>query len=290
MLLAGCAAPASATQADSIQISGGTIDLNLSPLPAGLSRDQLLDWIKTAAKAASTYYGRFPVKRVTLEIQVNANAHGIRGRTFDGRRIEMGLGPDATPADLKDDWVLTHEMFHLAFPDMGDRHQWMNEGLSTYLEPIARARIGTLSPEYVWRETVEGVPRGQPEPADRGLDHTHTWGRTYWGGCLFWLLADVRIREQTQQKSSLQDALRAILDAGGDGSQDWPVSKVIEIADRATATHVLRDLYNDMADRPVTVDLDALWKRLGVQYRRDKVTFDDAAPSAAIRKAIASRK
>jgi hypothetical protein len=39
--------------------------------------------------------------------------------------------------------------------------------------------------------------RGEPGPGDGGLDDTDSWGRTYWGGALFCLLADVRFRERT---------------------------------------------------------------------------------------------
>jgi hypothetical protein len=275
-----------ASDPNSIQISGGLIDIELASKPAAVSNEQLMTWIRTAARAVSTYYGRFPVKRVTLEISTDARKHRINGRTYDGRRITLDFGPDVNAADLSDDWILTHEMFHLAFPDLGDEHEWMNEGLSTYLEPIARARIGTLSPQRVWHDMVEGMPQGLPEENDRGLDRTHTWGRTYWGGCLFWLLADIRIREQTNQHHALDDALRAILDAGGDGSVTWPVSRVIESGDRATGTHVLRDLYDQEAMKPDRVDLDALWKQLGVMKMGNIVVFDDAAPLASIRKAI----
>jgi hypothetical protein len=45
-----------------------------------------------------------------------------------------------------------------------------------------------------------------------------------------------------------------------------------------------------MGRRPLAVDLPALWKKLGVVPRPDGgVTFDDAAPQAAIRRAITAR-
>jgi hypothetical protein len=40
---------------------------------------------------------------------------------------------------------------------------------------------------------VSGMPQGEPQRGDRGLDGTHTWGRTYWGGAMFCLLTDVEI-------------------------------------------------------------------------------------------------
>ncbi len=42
---------------------------------------------------------------------------------------------------------------------------------------MARARAGLLKPQRVWGDLVEGLPQGQPEAGDQGLDHTHTWGR-----------------------------------------------------------------------------------------------------------------
>jgi hypothetical protein len=39
----------------------------------------------------------------------------------------------------------------------------------------------------------------------------------------------------------------------------------------------------------VTVDLDKLWRQLGVEKKGDTVVFHDEAPDAAIRKAITAR-
>jgi hypothetical protein len=50
---------------------------------------------------------------------------------------------------------------------------------------------------------------------------------------------------------------------------------------------VLEEQYKRMASAPVTIDLDALWKKLGViRTGDDQVRFDDSAPDAVIRKAI----
>jgi hypothetical protein len=272
-----------------LNISGGAIEIALASKPAGVSQDQIVNWIGTAARAVSGYCGKFPVKRVTIDISMEGDGHDVSGRTYDGRRIEIGLPKDLTQADLADDWIMTHEMFHLAFPDLAEKHLWMNEGLSTYLEPIARARIGTLTPERVWKDVVEGMPNSQPEPGDRGLDQTHTWGRTYWGGCLYWLLADIEIREQTHGHKSLEDVIRTVLDAGGDGSQQWKINRVIAVGDAATGTKVLSDLYEQMARKSKSTDLGELWKKLGIRYQEGRVTFDDTAPLAEVRRSITAR-
>jgi predicted metalloprotease with PDZ domain len=182
---------------------------------------------------------------------------------------------------------MTHEMFHLAFPTLDRRYLWMMEGLSDYLEPVARARAGQIRAEDAWREFVEGLPQGLPAAGDRGLDKTHTRERVYWGGNLYWLLADVRIRARTNNQHSVDDAIRAILRAGGDGGAYWPLDRVLATGDKATGTTVLQNLYDELGPKPESVDLDALWHRLGIKYNSvTGVRFDDTAPWATIRGSI----
>lgn len=273
-----------------LTIAGGTIDVRFTGRPGtiGMNRAAILQWIETAAVATSRYCGRFPVKNVRVEVRGGPGRVG-NGWTYGGRLIRIRVGTASKQADLDDDWVMTHEMFHLAFPDLADNHDWMEEGLSTYLEPLARARIGTLTPEKVWGDMVEGLPRGLPPAGDRGLDRTRDHGRIYWGGCLYWFLADVEIRKKTDGRKSLDDAIRAILDAGGDGSADWEIDRVISVGDRATGTAVLREMYDRMGGKPDRPDLDALWRDLGVVYRRGRVTLDDKAPLATVRAAMTAR-
>jgi hypothetical protein len=143
-----------------------------------------------------------------------------------------------------------------------------------------------MTAEKVWGEMRRDMPQGLPATGDRGLDRTHTWGRTYWGGAFFCLMADVEIRKQTANARGLQDALRAINRAGGTIEVDWPLERAIEIGDKATGGKTLAELYSKMAFQPVVIDLDQLWEQLGVLRTRGGVTLDDDAPLAAIRRAI----
>jgi predicted metalloprotease with PDZ domain len=130
------------------------------------------------------------------------------------------------------------------------------------------------------------MPRGLPAAGDRGLDNTHTWGRTYWGGAMFCLLADVEIRQHTHNRMGLQDALRAILKASGGLAADWPIERVLRTGDAAVGGTVLADLYARYKDAAVTPDLMALWKQLGVEPDGATVRLNDAAPLADVRRAI----
>jgi hypothetical protein len=276
-----------------IHAGGASIRLDVAPGPLDLSRSQIIDWVQTAARAVSEYYGRFPVSRDRVLIIPVADRRGVlTGTTWGGvdgfpAFSQMRLGEHTTGRDLVDDWTMTHEFVHTALPSLSRDHHWLEEGLATYVEPIARAQIGTLTPEFVWQETVKGMPQGEPQPGDHGLDQTHTWANTYWGGALFCMIADIKIREATDNKKGLQDALRGILAAGGSIAVDWPIDKVLSAADRASGTTVLADLYHQMANQSfASIDLDALWKQLGIEPQNQSVTFDNQAPLAAIRKAI----
>jgi hypothetical protein len=271
-----------------LEIGGGKIEVIFASTLGEPLRPLLLDWVTSSARAVTVYYGQFPVSRLQLRVRF-FDGRGVRGgRTtgWDGASISIAVGRASTTSDFTGDWVLTHEMVHLAFPSVSEEHHWIEEGSATYIEPIARARAGDLTPEKVWGDLIDGLPQGLPRPGDRGLDFTPTWGRTYWGGALFCLLADIEIRKRTANKKGLEDALRAILKAGGTIESDWPLTRTLETGDRATGVPVLRELYDRMKGSAAPVDLNALWKELGVERRNGKTEFNDGAPLAAIRKAV----
>jgi len=282
--------PAQENSADAttLKVSSATIDVTLPEQPMKLSRDELLGWVKTSATTVANYYGHFPVPHLTLKMRSTSGSSVRHGVTYpkDGGLIFISVGRGADIAATKEDWVLVHEMIHLAFPSMSDDQHWIEEGISTYVEPVARAREGGLSVNEVWRTFVRDMPKGEPGPDDHGLDNTHTWGRTYWGGAIFCLLADVRIRERTKNRKGLEDALRGINRGGGNINEDWDIGKTLAMGDKATGTTVLRDLYNEMRDKPDPIDLDQLWTKLGIQMKDGSVAFNDQAPEANIRKAI----
>ncbi|MGB8581954.1 MAG: hypothetical protein WCD47_14105 [Candidatus Sulfotelmatobacter sp.] len=272
-----------------IMAPGGVIDVFTASGAGGPAPEDLIGWVNAASKSVSTYFGRYPVPHVAVRI-TTTEGRGVRnGRTFGSpvALITISVGRQTTLAHLKADWTMTHEMVHLAFPSVAERHHWIEEGIATYVEPIARVQSGILEPSQMWSDLIRDLPQGLPREGDEGLDRTHTWGRTYWGGALFCLLADVEIHQQTHNQKGLEDALRGILAAGGNITKDWPLERALRVGDEATGTHVLENLYEDMKDKPVTVDLTSLWKELGVlRSPNGDISFIDDAPLASVRKSI----
>ena len=296
LLLAGaflCAvAPAAADQSGDylrtqvLESGSARLEVQISPEAPAVPPDSVIKWVAEAAQALSNYYGRFPVKKVKIEINTGGRGRVGQGVSYFGRLIKIHLGRATREEDLRNDWELTHEMVHLSFPQLDDSYNWMEEGLATYVEPIARARIGLVSNEKYWKDLLWGLPKGLPQEGDQGLDRTHTWGRTYWGGALFWFMADLEIRERTQGKYSLHDVLETILDAGGNAMEEWDLDEILEVGDRATGTKVLKGLHDQMGERAVTTNLAAIFERLGVREQDGEVIFNDRAPLAALRHAM----
>jgi len=248
----------------------------------------IMEWVTRSAQIVAHYYDRFPTS--TLRVRVVAeDGEGVRsGKTFgyNGGFIRVQVGRQVTEDQLHNDWVLVHEMTHLALPDVGDEHAWLSEGLAVYVEGVARVQAGNRTQSDVWSEELRSMPRGLPQPGDRGLDNTHTWGRTYWGGAMFCLLADVEIHRDTGNRFGLQDAVRAIARTSSGLTVDWPIERVLKTGDAAVGAPVLEELYAQMKDTPITPDLMGLWRKLGVEPDGDSVRLIDDAPLAQIRQSI----
>lgn len=271
-----------------VAVPQGALTVRFAPTEFSIDRKALLDWVRRSAHAVALYYGRFPLPKAVIHIAA-VDGNGVKGgRAFgeDGGFIRVFVGRESDHQALLDDWVMVHEMIHLAFPRLLRRHNWLSEGLAVYVESIARLQAGDLEAGFVWRGFAEGMKNGLPQAEDKGLDFTPTWGRTYWGGAIFCLVADIEIQKRSNGGRTLRDALRAILSAGGNFEVEWPIEKSLTVGDEATGTTVLSDLYQAWKAMPVDPDLPALWQVLGVQVVGKSARFDDTAALARIRKRI----
>jgi hypothetical protein len=288
---------AQSTHQLSFRASGTQFDVTVPDKELAASDQELQTYISQGASAVATYFGRFPLPHVNINLRAVAGDSVRFGRSspMNGGTIMMMVGRDANADAFESDWTLTHEMVHLAFPaTKGDNHEWLGEGMATYVEPIARAQAGLISDREVWRQFVDYMSRGLPRPNDPGIDEARGVGRVYWGGALFCLMADLQIRKETHNRKGLQDAFRAIMHDGGsmDGTMEyeWNIETIFETGDKATGTHVLQNLYREWKNGPAEVNLSALWKQLGIEKSGDSITFRSNAPFAATRKAITARR
>ncbi|MFN8010252.1 MAG: hypothetical protein U0P81_02495 [Holophagaceae bacterium] len=269
-----------------VEADGGLVEAAVPPAFPAAVDDAVCGWIREGMDNVAGLAGRFPVRRAALFLVSAGRGRGVVFGSIGGRGgagVTMLASPDLRPEDLAADWMLTHEFLHLCVATLPSRHLWFTEGLATYLEPLARLRRGRLKPEAAWAAFLKAMPEGLPKPGDRGLDRTPTWGRTYWGGALFCLMADLEIRRATENRQSLEDALKSLVKSGATKAVAMEAEAAFRLADRGLEKPVLLKLYRRWATEPVDVDLEALWRRLGIVREGSSVRFDGTAPEAAIR-------
>ena len=122
-------------EAESLPVPGGTIRVEFGEGKFNLPRKVLLDHVSRAACAVSAYYHRFPVSNDRIQIVPVEGRRGVLGGTtwaFGGAHSRILIGEQTAIADLKEDWIVTHEMIHTAFPTVGTQHHWIEEGIATY--------------------------------------------------------------------------------------------------------------------------------------------------------------
>src|SRR5579862_4874038 len=134
------AQPAGQLAPEQIQIGDATIDVTFAPGNLDLSDTQVHAWIQNAADAVVAYFGRFPVARARILVRPVGGRKGVfNGTTWGNRRsadafTRISIGEMTSLDQLDSDWMMTHELTHMAFPDIagdGREHHWIEEGMAT---------------------------------------------------------------------------------------------------------------------------------------------------------------
>lgn len=240
-------------------------------------------WIDSAAAAVAAVYGQFPVAQAQLVVRRRAGGGDNFGLAVGGAGASLLVWLSGPPAAAtRNDWVLTHEMMHLGVPRMHPRHGWLTEGIATYGESVARVRAGMRSARGAWLGLAEGLGHGVPRRR-LGLDRDQTWGRKYWGGTLFCLMADVALRQATAGRIGFPEALQAGRKAGYSIAVDAGIEEYLEACDKAAGRRgILQEMYAEHGLRASGIDLGALLGWLGVS----EAGLDEGAEGAKVRASI----
>lgn len=275
--------------------SGSRVDVAVvGKAKYAMSDDDLKTWVEEATQVVTPLFGRFPVDRTTLFlVPAKGEEEVVFGKVLSlaGASVVVVVGDKMQATARHRDWVLVHELFHLGFPTFRGEGRWLGEGLATYYEPILRARAGWTTEPEVYRQFARNMPRGVPArgSSSPGLAQREDLDSIYWGGALFCFAADVRIREETRGKHSLDDVIRAALARGGDATKVWTVAEVVHLGDQVTGTTVLSEMYDRYAARGERIDLDGLLASLGIDRDGPTIDLDEERPLAWVRREIIGR-
>ena len=251
------------------------------------ARADLADWVKRTAEAEANWWQGYPARQSLVAlVPTNARRATGYGRTVSGGgpTVMVEVGREVDRRRLFDDWVLVHEVIHTGMPYLRGRATWFMEGAATYIEPVLRARAGWISEADVWREWTREMPQGAAVFA-AGLGAA-TGRQNYWAGALFMLLADIGLRRDTDGAKGLEDCLAGALWDGFDGSKRTTLQDYAAACDHAVGSDTMSRLVARHMEGGQPMDLDALWRALGVRQDGHRILFDDAAPLARWRKMI----
>jgi hypothetical protein len=281
------------------EIPIGPARLRLAVVPA-IEEIRLADlrtWIATAAGTVADLYGEFPLASVqVLLVPVNDAGEAVpfaqvlRG---GGSALRFFVDPRHPLDDFMRDWTAVHEFSHLLHPFFRDEDVWLAEGLASYYQNVLRARSHVLSPREAWQELHAGFERGRRqatgltlEEAARRMYRDRAFMRVYWSGAAIVLLADLRLREASAGRESLDSAMRRFRDCCLPSERIWSAGEYMMRLDELTGAAIFGELYREHAETHRFPDLGAAYERLGLRLEGGAVALEDSAPSIVHRDAI----
>ncbi len=261
--------------------------------------EQVHAWLEEAAQMVADLYGRFPVAQAQLLVVPNAPGSEPTPWAF----VLRGGGPSAhffvnqrrPIQEFRDDWTATHELAHLLLPFIVHDDAWLSEGIATYYQNVLRARAGKMSEREAWSRLHSGYQRGRDAApgmtlaqATENMYRGGTFLRVYWEGAAMVMLADVRLRQLTAGKQSMDTALAALRECCLELDRAWTARELFTRLDEITGTHVFSELFDAHVASKEFPDLTAVYRQLGIQPAGDAVDLVPTAPYRQLREAIMS--
>jgi len=247
----------------------------------------LATWVEYFAQLNASYWDGFPVPRLLVAILPSGYADRVsfgRVRAGGGATLQVVAGRGVTPETLyTKDWILTHELLHLAQPYLPRNETWLMEGMATYVEPLLRHFAGLYTEDAVWNEWLNGMPTGALGWNTSGLERANP----YWSGALALLVANVAIVEESNGKYGIADCLLAGLRKYSNATSRGRTSALIRACDNATGTTALSNIVTKYKTGG-NFDLPQLWRKLGVSRQQTAIRYDENPNAARLRSAILS--
>ena len=277
-----------------VAVPGAILRVTFLERGGELNQSNLLKWIRSAALNVTRLYGHFPNPSPQI-IVVPVSGFGRSAVPFGrvirdgGEAVQFFVDPSRPLKDYLGDWTATHEFSHLLLPYVGNREKWISEGFASYYQNVLMARAGQYSETKAWQKLHDGFERARREaPASpSGASFGRSRMMIYWSGAAVALLADVALRRR-QEGSSLDARLAGLQACCLPSGRTWSGPELFAKLDEFGGGSVLLDLYERHADRPGMPDLVALYTELGIEISGNRVTLDDNAPLAHVRRAIMS--
>lgn len=252
-------------------------------------------WIRESALSVSQVISQFPQSQPQVLVIPSGNAgratlfgQVIRG---GGMAVTFWVDKNRPLQEFHDSWTATHEFSHMLLPYITSRDRWLSEGLASYYQNVLRARNGRLTETQAWQDLFDGFERGRQGTGSGTLTQATRKGRAstmrvYWSGAALMLMADMRLRAESNGQQSLDTALDALSACCLENGTTWRARDMFRQLDSLTGTQIFSDIYRDHANAEGFPDVQKTLGELGVINKDNQVSLEPDAPMADIREAI----
>ena len=254
-------------------------------------------WLETTSEALAAVYGRWPRDewKVVVKAMSRASTDPVpwgqvtRG---DPNVVSFYIDESASSTRLIGNWTAYHEFSHLLIPYRGWGDMWFSEGLASYYQNLLQVRSGVLNERELWQKLYEGFERGRtnkrPDLSLAELSpkmrESRSFMRVYWSGALYFLMADMQLRQRTQSGQSLDTALALLNHCCADSKLS--ARDIASRLDQLTGQTLFLPLFDDVASSRAIPDYQALFVELGITIENKTVQLSKTVPPNSIREGI----
>jgi hypothetical protein len=280
-----------------LRIGGARLRLTVLEGTPAVDVERMQDWIEDAAQMVADLYGRFPQSQAQILV-----APGARGsEPTPWAYVERGGSPAAhffinqrrPITEFFEDWTAVHELSHFLLPYVNSDDIWLSEGVATYYQNVLRARGGRMRPLEAWQRLHAGFARGMESAhgltlaqATESMYREDTYMRVYWEGAAMLLIADVRLRQMTAGKQSLDTALAALNECCAANDRAWSARELFAKLDELTGAHIFGEIHDQHVASKRFPDLSQTYRALGIMEGTGGLAFSAEGREVRLRDAI----
>ncbi|WP_085299560.1 M61 family metallopeptidase [Cognaticolwellia mytili] len=263
-------------------------------------KNMLKSWVNHAENALRSVYGTLPVDDyITIIKASNRGTAAVpwgEVNRYSPPEVTLIINTKSRLKDLKADWTIYHELSHLLIPyDAGDA-RWFSEGLASYYQNITQARVGMFDEQTMWQKLYNGFERGNKQQqynhqplsyVSDNIDQNRNYMRIYWSGALYWLKADVALRESTKNTASphsLDLALKQLQQCCF--NRYLSVEEIVKKLDELSQSKIFSSLLTEFSSSYAIPEYLSLLKSLGIDIKNGQPELNNHAKLSFQRKAI----
>lgn len=289
---------------DSMTVDGATIVVAVYPRSRfrGQARERFLDGVRRIATVQHELFGGPPYDRYVLLLYLETEPISFGGG-LEHAYSQLDILPAPAFADAAGNLgpfvlpLVSHELFHVwnvkrirpaqLWPYDYRVEQftpllWVSEGITEYYASVTLARAGLRAAAALWGDVESSIASVQGEDRIEAVEDAslNAWinplfvssSYYYPKGALLGLLLDIRIRQATENRASLDDVMRRLYGDFYRKGKGFTTAEFLEIVSSYLGAEETRAFYESYIDGREPLPYAETFALAGVRYRRDTIT------------------